>query len=200
MTFKDDLHTLNVEKALAGEPNTSSRKPEAVLKRKCKPPSTRRHKANRFAQWMDKNTAIVPTAAQQQNTEARVDHNSQTEARDTIVGKLLTLTNYRGEPVGVVINTDIVTSPYNPKKACHRLIYYTSITERGNRSRIDFDEGFDIDDHDLLTTPPLTSNFNHKSKESIEAAILSERPNTPYQQQHRSRSKKKAKRQTDQNL
>ncbi|CAC5413775.1 unnamed protein product [Mytilus coruscus] len=129
---------------------------------------------------MDTQTAVVPAAAQQQNTEASVHHNSQTEAMDTIVGKLLTPTKYRGEPMGVVINKDIVTSPYSPKKTCHRLMYYTSTTERGKRSRIDFDAGFDIDDPDLLTTPPHTSTLNLQSKEAIEAAILSERPNTPY--------------------
>ncbi|CAC5425056.1 unnamed protein product [Mytilus coruscus] len=125
---------------------------------------------------------------QQQTTEASADHNTQTEDRDTIVGQLLTPTKYRGEPVGVVINRDIVTSPYNPNKACHRLIYYTSTTDRGKRSRIDFDEGFDINDPDLLTTPPHTSPFNIESQEAMEATILAQRPNTPYQPQHRSRS------------
>ncbi|CAG2238122.1 unnamed protein product [Mytilus edulis] len=143
-------------------------------------------------------TAVVPAAEQQQTTS--VDHNTQTEARDTIVGQVLTPTKYKGEPVGVVINRDIVTSPYNPNKACHRLIYYTSTTDRGKRSRIDFDEGFDINDPDLLRTPPHTSPVSIESKEAMQAAILAERPDTPYQPQHRSRSKMKAKRQTDPDL
>ncbi|CAC5388499.1 unnamed protein product [Mytilus coruscus] len=170
------------------------------LKKKKRPPSTRKRNANRFAQWMYTKTTVVPAVAQKQNTEAIVDHNRQTEATYTIVGKLLTPTKYRGEPVGVVINKDIVTCPYNPKKTCHRVIYYTSTKERGKRSRIYFDEGFDIDNPDLLTTTPHTSSLNLQSKEAIEAAILSERPNTPYQQQHRSRCRMKARRQADPNL
>lgn len=107
--------------------------------------------------------------------------------------------------MGVVINKDIVTSPYNPKKACHRLIYYTSTgagstIERGKRSRTDFDEGFYIDDPGILTTTPHTSPFNVQSKEAMEAVILSERSITPYQPQHRSWSKMKAKRQADPTL
>lgn len=116
----------------------------------------------------------------------------QTESRDTIVGKQLTPTNYKAEPVGVVINTDIVTSPFNPKKACHRLTYYTSAT--------DFDERSEIEGPDLLITPSHTSPLNLASKEVIQATILSERPNTPYQQQHHSRSKMKAKRRADPTL
>ncbi|CAG2219254.1 unnamed protein product [Mytilus edulis] len=180
------------------EPDTSSRKPEPALKSKNKPPSTRRRNANRYAQWMATKTAVVPATEQQQTTS--VDHNTQTEARDTIVGQVLTPTKYKGEPVGVVINRDIVTSSYNPNKACHRLIYYTSTTDRDKRSRIDFDEGFDINDPDLLRTPPHTSPVSIESKEAMQAAILAERPDTPYQPQHRSRSKMKAKRQTDPDL
>ena len=86
-------------------------------------------------------------------TKHRGQNKSQTEATDTIVDKLLTLTKYKGEPVGFVINMDIVTSPYNHKKAFNRLIHYTSITERGKRRRKDVDEGFDNDDPNLLTTP-----------------------------------------------
>ncbi|CAG2246253.1 MAO [Mytilus edulis] len=68
----------------------------------------------------------------------------------------------------------------------------------GKRSRIDFDEGFDIDDPDLLRTPPHTSPvINADSKEAIQTAMLAARPDTPYQQHQRSRSKMKAKRQTD---
>ncbi|CAC5422186.1 unnamed protein product [Mytilus coruscus] len=184
----------------AKEPDTTSRKPEPALKSKNKPPSTRRRNAYRYAQWMATKTAVVPAAEQQQTTEASADHSTQTEDRDTIVGQLLTPTKYRGEPVGVIINRDNVTSPYNPNKACHRLIYYTSTTDRGKRSRIDFDEGFDINDPYLLTTPPHTSPFNIESQEAMKATILAQRPNTPYQPQHRSRSKMKAKRQTDPNL
>ena len=141
---------------------------------------------------MDTKSAIVPADSQEQNTKAIVAYNSQTETRDTIVGKQLTPTNYKAEPVGVVINTDIVTSPFNPKKACHRLIYYTSAT--------DFDERSEIEDPDLLITPSHTSPLNLASKEVIQATILSERPNTPYQQQHHSRSKMKAKRRADPTL
>ncbi|CAG2213596.1 unnamed protein product [Mytilus edulis] len=71
----------------------------------------------------------------------------------------------------------------------------------GKRSRIDFDEGFDINDPDLLRTPPHTSPvINTESKEAIQTAMLAARPDTPYQQQQRSRSKMKAKRQTDTGL
>lgn len=63
-----------------------------------------------------------------------------------IFGKLLAPTKYRREPVDVVKNKDIVISLYYFKKEHHR---YTSRTERGKRSRIDFVEGFYIDDPDL---------------------------------------------------
>ncbi|CAG2226631.1 unnamed protein product [Mytilus edulis] len=132
---------------------------------------------------------IVAAKLQQQQTTS-LDHNTQTEARDTIVGQVLTPTKYKGKPVGVVINRDIVTSPYNPNKVCHRLIYYTSTTTNNNS----------INDQDLLRTPPHTSPVSIESKEAMQAAILAERPDTPYQPQHRSRSKMKAKRQTDPNL
>ncbi|CAG2243514.1 unnamed protein product [Mytilus edulis] len=82
----------------------------------------------------------------------------------------------------VDVNKDIVTSPYNPNKACLCLVYYTSTTDRGKRSRIDFDEGFDINEPDLLRTPPHTWLVN------IE--MLAERPDTPYQPQQCSRINK----------
>ena len=72
-------------------------------------------------------TAVEPAAEQQQTIS--VDHNTQTEARVTIVGQVLTPKKYKGEPVGVLINRDIVTSSYNPNKACQRLIYCTSTTD-----------------------------------------------------------------------
>lgn len=71
---------------------------------------------------------FLSAAAKQQNIEASVNHKSQTEATDTIVDKLLTPTKYKCEPVRFVINKDIVTSPYNHKKAFYHLIHYTSIT------------------------------------------------------------------------
>ncbi|CAC5360854.1 unnamed protein product [Mytilus coruscus] len=154
------------------EPDTSSRNPKPALQKKNKPPSTRRRNTKRVAQWMDTQTAVVPAAAQEQNTKRPV----------------LT-TTVRRKPG--------TQYPYNTKKACHCLIYYTLATERDKRSRIDFDEGFDTDDPDLLTTPPHTSPLNLTSKDAIEAAILSERSNIPYQQQHLSWSKMKAKRQAD---
>ncbi|CAG2250342.1 unnamed protein product [Mytilus edulis] len=71
----------------------------------------------------------------------------------------------------------------------------------GKRSRIDFEERYDIDDPDLLRTPPHTSPVvNEDTKEAIQAAIQAARPDTPYQQHQRSRSKMKAKRQTDSSL
>ncbi|CAG2217679.1 RRP36 [Mytilus edulis] len=112
---------------------------------------------------------------------------------------VLTPTKYKGEPVGVVVNRDIVTSPYNPNKACNRLVFYTSSNDRGKRSRIDFEDGFDIDHPDLLRTPPHTSPvITDQSKEAIQAAIQAARPDTPYQQHQR--SKMKAKRPTDSSL
>lgn len=110
-------------------------------------------------------------------------------------------TKYKGEPVGVVVNRDIVTSPYNPKKACHHLVFYTSTNDRGKHSRINFDEGFDINDPDLLRTPPHTSLvLNADSKEAIHTAMLAAQPDTPYQQHQHSRSKMNAKKQTDTGL
>ncbi|CAC5400637.1 unnamed protein product [Mytilus coruscus] len=182
------------------EPDTSSRKPKPALKSNNKPPSTRRCNAKRFAEWIDTKSAVVPATPQHQSIKATVDYSSQTEARNTVVGKQLAPNKYRGEPVGVIINTDIVTSPYNHRKVCHRLYYYTSATERGKSSRIDLDEEFDIDDPELLRTPPHTSPFKITSKEAIKAAILAEQPDTPYQHQHRSRSKMKAKRQAEPTL
>ncbi|CAC5379776.1 ADCY5 [Mytilus coruscus] len=95
-TASSDQVSVQLTTIKAKKPDTSSRKPEPALKKKNKPPSTRRHKANCYTKWMVTKTAVVPTAAQQQNTEASIDHNSKTEARDTIVGKLLTPTKYRG--------------------------------------------------------------------------------------------------------
>ncbi|CAG2212431.1 unnamed protein product [Mytilus edulis] len=149
----------------------------------------------RFDQWKATKTAVIPAEQVQQTT------NTQTEARDSVVGHVLTPTKYKGEPVGVVVNRDIVTSPYNPNKACHRLVYYTSTNDRGKRSRVDYEDGFDIDHPDLLRTPPHTSPvFNEQSKEAIQSAIQAARPDTPYQQDQRSRSKMKAKRPTDSSL
>ncbi|CAG2200041.1 unnamed protein product [Mytilus edulis] len=193
-----DQVTVQLTWTKAKEQEASSSKPKPALK-KSKPPSTRRRDAKRYDQWMANKTAVVPATQIQQTTS--VDHITQTEARDTVVGQVLTPTKYKGEPVGVVVNKDIVTSPYNPKKACHRLVFYTSTNDRGKRSRIDFDEGFDINDPDLLRTPPHTSPvINADSKEAIQTAMLAARPDTPYQQQQRSRSKMKAKRQTDTGL
>ncbi|CAG2230342.1 unnamed protein product [Mytilus edulis] len=198
LTASSDQVSVQLTWIKVKEPDTSSRKPESALKSKKKPSSTRRRNVNHYAQWMATKTAVVPAAEHQQTTS--VDHITQTEARDTIVGQVLTPTKYKGEPVGVVINKDIVTSPYNPNKACHLLIYYTSTTDRGKRSRIDFDEGFNINDPDLPRTPPRTSPVSIESKEAMQAAILAERTDTPNQPQYRSRSKMKAKRQTDPNL
>ncbi|CAG2188610.1 unnamed protein product [Mytilus edulis] len=96
------------------------------------------------------------------------------------------------------IQQTTITQTEARDSACHRLVFYTSTNDRGKRSRIDFDEGFDIDDPDLLRTPPHTSPvINADSKEAIQTAMLAARPDTPYQQHQRSRSKMKAKRQTD---
>ncbi|CAG2221636.1 unnamed protein product [Mytilus edulis] len=180
-------------KTKAKEPEASSSKSKPALK--SKPPSTRRRDAKRFDQWKATKTAVIPAEQVQQTT------NTQTEARDSVVGHVLTPTKYKGEPVGVVVNRDIVTSPYNPNKACHRLVFYTSTNDRGKRSRIDYEDGFDIDHPDLLRTPPHTSPvITEQSKEAIQSAIQAARPDTPYQQHQRSRSKMKAKRQTDSSL
>ncbi|CAG2235249.1 pepM [Mytilus edulis] len=75
------------------------------------------------------------------------------------------------------------------------------MTEAIKRSRIDFDKGFDINDPDLLRTQPHTSPvINTESKEAIQTAMLAEQPDIPYHPQQRSRSKMKAKRQTDTGL
>ncbi|CAG2257383.1 NRT [Mytilus edulis] len=130
------------------------------------------------------NKCLKPDASPIQQTT-----NTQTEARNSVVRHVLTPTKYKGGPVGVVVNRDIVTSPYNPNKACHRLVFYTSTNDRGKRSRIDFEEGFDIDDPVLLRTPPHTSPvINEESKEAMQTVTLAARPDTPYQQHQRSRS------------
>ncbi|CAG2227671.1 unnamed protein product [Mytilus edulis] len=66
----------------------------------------------------------------------------------------------------------------------------TQTEARNSRSRIDYEDGFDIDHPDLLRTPPHTSPvYNEQSKEAIQSAIQAARPDTPYQQDQRSRSK-----------
>ncbi|CAG2233512.1 unnamed protein product [Mytilus edulis] len=57
-----------------------------------------------------------------------------------------------------------------------------------NRGGIHFDEVFDINYPDLLRTPPHTSPVSIESKEAIQAVILAEHYDIPYQPQHRSRN------------
>ncbi|CAG2210485.1 unnamed protein product [Mytilus edulis] len=176
-----DQVTVQLTWTKAKEQEASSSKPKPALK-KGKPPSTRRRDAKRYDQWMANKTAVVPATQIQQTTI------TQTEARDSVVGHVLTPTKYKGEPVGVVVGH------LQTQKASPGILHL----HRGKRSRIDFDEGFDIDDPDLLRTPPHTSPvINADSKEAIQTAMLAARPDTPYQQHQRSRSKMKAKRQTD---
>ncbi|CAG2253442.1 unnamed protein product [Mytilus edulis] len=108
---------------------------------------------------------------------------------------LLSISNFWQAPIGMVLNFNVndKTTPTRKK--------YTFTNNRSKRSRIYFDEGFDINDPDLLRTPPHTSPvINTESKEAIQTALLAARPDTPYQQQQRSRSKMKAKRQIDTGL
>ncbi|CAC5382732.1 unnamed protein product [Mytilus coruscus] len=57
-------------------------------------------------------------------TSTSVNNICQTQARDTVFGIPLAPTKYREEPERVNIKTDIVTSPYNSQKACHRRYFY----------------------------------------------------------------------------
>ncbi|CAG2198310.1 CSMD [Mytilus edulis] len=67
--------------------------------------------------------------------------------------------------------------------------------DRGKRCRIDYDEGFDLDDPELLRTPPHTSPLLMPSPEAVTTALMIlERPDTPY---HTPRNKVKAKRSTE---
>ncbi|CAC5394296.1 unnamed protein product [Mytilus coruscus] len=85
--------------------------------------------------------------------------------------------------------------PFNPKKACHRQYYLQPTSDRGKRCRIDYDEGFDMDDPELLRTPPHTSPLIMPSPEAVITAFtILERPETPY---HTPRCKVRAKRSTE---
>ncbi|OPL32999.1 integrin alpha-4, partial [Mytilus galloprovincialis] len=66
---------------------------------------------------------------------------------------------------------------------------------RGKRCRIDYDEGFDLDDPELLRTPPHTSPLVMPSPEAVTTALLIlGRPDT---HNHTPRNKVKAKRLTE---
>ncbi|CAC5411365.1 unnamed protein product [Mytilus coruscus] len=146
----------------------------------------------------DSKKAVASAATPVTTTSTTVDNICQTQARDTVIGTPLTRTKYRGEPEGINIKTDIVTSPYNSQKACHRRYFYTLSKPRSKRSRIDFIEGFDIDGPDLLRTPSHTSPISMPDPEAIQTAFaLQERPDTPYQPQPPGRSKMKGKRTAD---
>ncbi|CAG2214909.1 unnamed protein product [Mytilus edulis] len=124
------------------------------------------------------------------------DQNQQTEAKTAREGsREIVPTKYQGEPEGIIIKTDTVISPYNPRKACHRQYYLQPTKDRGKRCRIDYDEGFDLDDPELLRTPPHTSPLLMPSPEAVTTALMIlERPDTPY---HTPRNKVKAKRSTE---
>ncbi|CAG2220670.1 unnamed protein product [Mytilus edulis] len=126
----------------------------------------------------------------------KVDQNQQTEAKTAQEGsREIVPTKYQGEPEGIIIKTDTVISPYNPRKACHRQYYLQPTKDRGKRCRIDYDEGFDLDDPELLRTPPHTSPLLMPSPEAVTTALMIlERPDTPY---HTPRNKVKAKRSTE---
>ncbi|CAG2257603.1 unnamed protein product [Mytilus edulis] len=72
----------------------------------------------------------------------------------------------------------------------------SQLKDRGKRCRIDYDEGFDLDDPELLRTPPPhTSPLLMPSPEAVTTALMIlERPDTPY---HTPRNKVKAKRSTE---
>ncbi|CAG2196489.1 unnamed protein product [Mytilus edulis] len=80
-------------------------------------------------------------------------------------------TKYQGEPEGIVIKTETVISPYNPRKACHRQYYLQPTKDRGKRCRIDYDEGFNLDDPELLRIPPHTSPLVMPSAEADTSAL-----------------------------
>ncbi|CAG2205220.1 unnamed protein product [Mytilus edulis] len=123
-------------------------KPEPALKRsKNKSPSFRRRNANRYAQWMATKTAVEP-ATEQQTTSVDHTNNTQTEARDTIVGQVLTPTKYKEEPIRVVINRDVVTSPYNPNKASSPDLLHLHNRQGQAQCSIDWCYGF-LRRHDL---------------------------------------------------
>ncbi|CAC5359662.1 unnamed protein product [Mytilus coruscus] len=149
--------------------------------------------------WTPK--AVASAATPVITTSTSVVNICQMQARDTVIGILLTPTKYRGEPEGINIKTDIVTSLYNSQKACHRRYFYTPSKPRSKRCRIDFTEGFDIDGPDLLCTPSHTSPISMPDTEAIKTPFaIQERPDTPYQPQPPGRSKMKGKRTADPTL
>ena len=112
-------------------------------------------------------------------TTTRVDQKQQPEAKTSLVGnREIIPTKYQGEHEGIVIKTDIVICPFNPKKACHRQYYLQPTNDRGKPCRIDYEEGFDLDDPELLRT---TSPLIVPSPEAVTTALsILERPDTPY--------------------
>ncbi|CAC5399210.1 unnamed protein product [Mytilus coruscus] len=180
----------------AKEPEVSSGNSKPALKKKQnKPPSTRRRDAKRYDQWVQAKSSAATSAEVIPHT-TKVDKNQQTEAKTALEGcREIVPTKYQGEPEGIVIKTDIVISPFNPRKACHRQYYLQPTSDRGKRCRIDYDEGFDMDDPELLRTPPHTSPLIMPSPEAVITAFtILERPETPY---HTPRCKVRAKRSTE---
>ncbi|CAG2256985.1 unnamed protein product [Mytilus edulis] len=102
-----------------------------------------RRYAKRYDQWVQAKSSAATSAEVIPHT-TKVDQNQQTEAKTARDGsREIVPTKYQGEPEGIVIKTDTVISPYNPRKACHRQYYLQSTKDRGKRCRIDFDERFD---------------------------------------------------------
>ena len=151
----------------AKDQDTTSRKPKPALERKHKPQSTRRQNAERFTQWMDSKKAVASAATPEPTTSTSVDDICQTQARDTVIGITLTPKKYGGEPKGLNIKTDTVTSPYNSQKACHCRHFYTPTKPRSKRCRIDFTESFDINGPYLIRTPSHTLPISLPDPEAI---------------------------------
>ncbi|CAG2185155.1 unnamed protein product [Mytilus edulis] len=189
-----DQVTVQLTWTKAKEQEVPSSKAKPALK--SKPPSTRRRDAKRYDQWVQAKSSAATSAEVIPHT-TKVDQNQQTEAKTAREGsREIVPTKYQGEPEGIIIKTDTVISPYNPRKACHRQYYLQPTKDRGKRCRIDYDEGFDLDDPELLrTTPPHTSPLLMPSPEAVTTALMIlERPDTPY---HTPRNKVKAKRSTE---
>ncbi|CAG2233102.1 unnamed protein product [Mytilus edulis] len=164
-----DQVTVQLTSNKAKEPEASSSKSKPALKNN-KPSSTRRIKGLQVLRPVDAITSL--------------------EGSREIIP-----TKYQGKPEGIVIKTEIVISPFNPRKACHRQYYLQPTSDRGKRCRIDYDEGFDLDDPEILRIPPHTSPLVMPSPGAVAIALtIFERPDTPY---YTHRCKVKAKRSSE---
>ncbi|CAC5402049.1 unnamed protein product [Mytilus coruscus] len=122
----------------AKEPEVPSGNSKPALKKKQnKPPSTRRRDAKRYDQWVQAKSSAATSAEVIPHT-TKVDKNQQTEAKTALEGsREIIPTKYQGEPEGIVIKTDIVISPFNPRKACMPSPILSSANQRQRQAMPD---------------------------------------------------------------